>query len=238
MINCFEILNPILVRVILLAGHKAAMYVVLYCSLLLLPVAIEVLADIKGYPVSYNFCPCPCENLVPVEVTSLFSTGANCVYIKSVYSKGALFTADVLTNGHRFVYHDVAHSTIAKPSHPHTAFWKIYYPWKNVSDSADVPLVIQNILSSEYMVVTNEVVKSTDREVVTLPALTPWSLWYFSRQAQHYKIKNQLTEEFVFSDEQKKSGWNEGKVFTDTIKRSSSEDFPGKFAFNIIPCYD
>ncbi|XP_065081198.1 uncharacterized protein LOC135703802 [Ochlerotatus camptorhynchus] len=238
MINLLQILNPVLVRANLLAGHKAAMYLVLYCSLLLLSVAIEVIAGIKAQPVNYTFCSCPCEKLVPVEVAPFFTTGANCVYIKSVYSKGALFTADVLDRGNRFVYHDVAHATIAKPSHPHTAFWKIYYPWKNVSDSADVPLVIQNILSSEYMVVTNEVVKWTDREVVTLPALTPWSLWYFTRQSQHYKIRNHLTEEFVFSDEQFKNGWNEGKIFTDTIKRSSSDDFPGKYAFNIIPCYD
>lgn len=237
--NLLEILNLVLTGLSLLAGHKAAMYLALFFSLLpLISAQNQISTIIQIQPINYTLCPCPCQKLVPVQVTPFFQTDANCVYIHSVYSKGALFTSDYVDRGNRFVYHDIGEQTVAKPTYSHTSFWKIYYPWKNVSNSLNVPLVIQNILSSEYLTPTDSIIKSTQREVITQLTLSRRSLWYFSLEDQRYKIRNVQLEENLYSDEQLKSGWNEGRVFTDTIKRDSSDDFPGKYAFDIKPCYD
>lgn len=210
------------------------MFPILFCLLWL---TVNVLVGANAQ-LSFNSCTCPCRGLVAVQVNPYLKTNANCVYIKSVYSKGFLFTSDVVIDGDRYVFHDVSHYKTAKPNYSHTAFWKIFYPWKNVSDTADVPLAVQNILSTEYLVVSHKIVQFTNREIVTHPVLTKYSLWHFTYPGQYYKLQNQFTKEYLFSDEQHRSGWNEGKVFTDTIKRSSSDDFPGKYGFYIMPCYE
>uniref|UniRef100_A0A023EK14 Putative aaegsfp4 n=1 Tax=Aedes albopictus TaxID=7160 RepID=A0A023EK14_AEDAL len=216
------------------SNFNLAMSLVPYYSLLLI---ICALVGIKAQQ-SFDPCTCPCRKIIPVQVDPYLKTNANCVYIKSVYSKGLLFTSDVVIEGSRYVFHDVSHYKTAKPNYSHTAFWKIFYPWRNVSNTADVPLAVQNILSSEFMVVSHQIVEFTNRQIVTHPVLTIYSLWHFTYPGGYYKIMNQFTKEYLFSDEQHKSGWNEGKVFTDTIKRSSSDDFPGKYGFHITPCYE
>ncbi|XP_062551356.1 uncharacterized protein LOC134216504 [Armigeres subalbatus] len=201
---------------------------------------IFALVVVNCQSIPFNPCTCPCTDIVPIEVTPYLNTNANCVYIRSIYSRGFLFTADKVVEGNRYVYHDVSHYQNPNPNYSHTAFWKIYYPWKNVSDTADVPLAVENILSSEYLVVTGKIVQSTNREIVTFPVLTKYSLWYFSyfQHEGYYKLKNHYTKEFLFSDELHTSGFGEGKVFTDTTKLDSSADFPGKYGFAVIPCYE
>ncbi|XP_055615485.1 uncharacterized protein LOC129761757 [Toxorhynchites rutilus septentrionalis] len=205
------------------------------CLLLLLQCLAQ---DIKEERLTYKHCTCPCSDLAPVEVDPFFDGNANCVVIQNFWSNGHLFTSDKAFEGRHYVYHDVSHFRTKKWRYVHTNPWKIFYPWKNVSAKAEVPLVIQNILSMEYIVVTDDIVKQSFRQVVTIFDLTTFALWHFAAAPDgQFKIKNHVTREFLYADEVATDDWDQGKIFTNIVKLNRSDTHPGQYVFLIPPCY-
>lgn len=216
------------------------MDVLIFRSFVLLSAAILTCAIISEEPVNYEFCQCPCAKAEPLEVEVYFPTKLGCVIIRNDYSEGVLFAGDDLVGGKRLPYHDISHFHTGLPKrYPHSGYWKLYYPWKNATGKESLPKVIQNILNLEFLTWTPEAVPQSNREVIMSSKLTAEALWdnLEGTYGMWWKFVNTKSREFLQADEKDTQAWNEGKVYTDVLKRNDSMLYMNKFRWWTFGCY-
>uniref|UniRef100_A0A6E8P7Q7 Uncharacterized protein n=1 Tax=Aedes aegypti TaxID=7159 RepID=A0A6E8P7Q7_AEDAE len=184
-----------------------------------LTVLLLIVATITS---AVNFCDCPCSRAAVLVVQPYFETGAACVRMKSTENYGTLYLGNKMEDGGHLAYVDKyrppSGTLVSTLRIKHTAYWKLYYPWKN--GTGDVPYVIQNILTLEFLVPTRKHRPNQfDRVVVAKPELTAKSLWYFiiGGGGLATKIRNYVLNELLQADEILVGDTKyEGRVFTDT----------------------
>lgn len=166
---------------------------------------------------AHNFCDCPCSRASELILQPYFPTGSACVRLKNTHEWKDMYLSDYMEDGGRMPYVDLTPYTGGPiPIHKHTAYWKLYYPWKN--GTGQIPYVIQNILTLDFLVPTRQHTPNHfDRVVVAKPELTAKSLWTFftgggsvGLKIQNFVLKEYLQMDFVLRGKVR----SDGRVFT------------------------
>ncbi|XP_058451219.1 uncharacterized protein LOC131430340 [Malaya genurostris] len=204
------------------------------CSLFVLfLMSTALLSQYTEEAIDYELCHCPCTNLAAAEIESLYQGNNNCVVFFSTLDKGLLYSSDQYFGDIRRVYQDIS----GEQRYPYSAYWKIYYPWRNVSDTDDVPLVIQNIQTQEYMMASNNKVAHKYRVVATYSALIEVSLWlFYDGRDNKFRIQNQIVGQWLFGDDQYKDGWDEGKMLLGSMDFTNHDEIPEEYEFFLHSC--
>lgn len=191
---------------------------------LLLPLVTGGNDDVYPEDIDYNFCKCNCDDLIPFEIKDPpFISSSNCVRIKANGDRanpgGYWFILDTFAHDHT-VFHDLWFKKNKKQQRFLSGgFWRIYYPWINASHTSDnVPFVIQNILTREYVTSSTTYELQIFRWVYAAFKLTERALWKteMKRDTEHQRwtFQNHKTNEYLIQHQSAVGEhWWEGRIF-------------------------
>ncbi|XP_039442411.1 uncharacterized protein LOC120422912 [Culex pipiens pallens] len=203
-------------------------------------------AQTHGPEIAHDLCKCRCKDLATVVIEDLFKSSANCVQIKAEGDAknpgGYVFTMNNFDQNKHAVYHDYwFKKNKNKQRALDGSFWQIYYPWVNASATADnVPYVVQNILTTQFLTATVNTYQSNWKQVQTVKRLTQKGLWMFNSRKRNGKtqwtLQNQKTNEFLLQHATAVGDhWWQGMILAHDKKKW--DKFPEGNWFFIHPCY-
>ncbi|XP_055545583.1 uncharacterized protein LOC129730333 [Wyeomyia smithii] len=205
--------------------------------LALLSVCTILVSQYTEEAVNYKFCVCPCEHLLTLNVKQYFTGDANCVMMRNTYFNGFTFVNEDNPGGQRAVHHDIKHVTVKPMVVPFNYAWRIFYPWWNISSvTRKIPVVIQNIMTQEFMR-TSGTINVSIRLVVTTATLSYDSLWEPSNFANRYLFKHVKSNRWLTAHQHYKDRWDRGQMGIDLIGDNRSSEYDDVFQFRTQSCY-